>query len=106
MSEESRYDVAIAGGGLAGLCLALEIRRAAPRARILVVERNPHPVADTAHKVGESSVEVASHYFQQVLGLGELLAREVPKFGLRFFMSQGEGSSVQGASAYLWFQYS
>ena len=94
MSEASRYDVAIAGGGLAGLCLALEIRRAVPRARILVVERNSHPVADAAHKVGESSVEVASHYFQQVLGLGELLAREVPKFGLRFFMSQGENRDI------------
>ena len=94
VSDASRYDVAIAGGGLAGLCLALEVRSALPDARILVVERNPHPLAEAAHKVGESSVEVASHYFQHVLGLDELLASEVPKFGLRFFMSQGENRDI------------
>jgi len=91
---DSRYDVVIAGGGLAGLCLAVQLERTQPRLRVLVVERSVYPQPEAAHKVGESSVEVASHYFQKTLGLGDLLAEELPKFGLRFFMSDGENQDI------------
>ena len=66
-----RYDVVVAGGGLAGLCLALQLNALRPGARVLVVEKAEHPPPEAAHKVGESSVEVGSHYFEQVLGFSE-----------------------------------
>ena len=37
------HDVSIVGGGVAALTLALEIRRARPTTRILVIEPNAHP---------------------------------------------------------------
>ena len=71
MDIRDRYDVVIAGGGLAGLCLALQLQKRKPGVRIFVAERNSHPPPEAAHKVGESSVEVGSHYFSEVLGLSD-----------------------------------
>ena len=77
----------IAGGGLAGLCLALQLKKARSGIRIFVAERNEHPLPEAAHKVGESIVEGGSNYLSEVLGLSDLLGDELRKFGLRFFMS-------------------
>ena len=63
------YDVAILGGGLAGGCLARQLRQEAPALQVLIVEKRPHPVPEAAFKVGESSVEIGAHYFQKRLGL-------------------------------------
>ncbi|MGH9310707.1 MAG: NAD(P)-binding protein, partial [Vicinamibacterales bacterium] len=52
------YDAVIAGGGLAGLCLARQLRREAPGLRVLVAEKRRHPVPEAAFKVGESTVEI------------------------------------------------
>lgn len=80
------YDVAIAGGGLAGLCVARQLKREYPASRILVVEKRTHPVREAAHKVGESSVEIGAHFFQKVLDLNaHLQSDELPKLGLRYF---------------------
>lgn len=89
------YDVVIIGGGAAGLTLALELKKARPEISILLAEKQHHPVPETAHKVGESTVEIAAHYLRDVLGLGEHLAQEqLNKFGLRIFFTHGDNSDI------------
>jgi flavin-dependent dehydrogenase len=90
-----RYDVAILGGGIAGLTLALQLRRTVPGIRVLVAEKQEHPVPEAAHKVGESSVEVQAHYLRDVLGLGEHLnADQLHKFGLRMFFTHNGNHDI------------
>ncbi len=80
------YDVVIVGGGLAGLTLSIQLRRALPDASILVINSARYPVPEAAHKVGESSVEIGAHYYDTVLGFKEHLEdRQLRKMGLRFF---------------------
>jgi flavin-dependent dehydrogenase len=83
-------DVLIMGGGLAGMTLALQLRKRLPDIEVLVLERRAHPVPLACHKVGESSVEIGAHYFENTLGLREhLLSKQLRKFGFRFFFSEG-----------------
>ncbi|MFN7698223.1 MAG: NAD(P)/FAD-dependent oxidoreductase [Deltaproteobacteria bacterium] len=94
--DSDHFDVVIAGGGLAGLTLARQLRREVPEARVCVVERQKRPLPTAAHKVGESSVELSSHYFGVVLGLGEYLRREhFVKNGLRFFPGGGHTHALE-----------
>src|SRR5262245_29872346 len=94
-ADPDRYDVAIMGGGVAGLTLALHLRRARPDARVLVVERQEHPVPETTHKVGESTVEIAAHYLRDTLGLADHLEnRQIRKFGLRMFFSNHGNADI------------
>src|SRR5579859_4258413 len=87
-TEPDQYDVAILGGGMAGLTLALQLKKTRPATRILVIEKQKHPVPEAAHKVGESTVEISGHYLRDVLELGEhLRTQQLPKFGLRMFCS-------------------
>jgi 2-polyprenyl-6-methoxyphenol hydroxylase-like FAD-dependent oxidoreductase len=86
--SSDQYDVAILGGGMAGLTLALQLKKTRPVTRILVIEKQKHPVPEAAHKVGESTVEIAAHYLRDVLGLEEhLQTQQLRKFGLRMFFS-------------------
>jgi flavin-dependent dehydrogenase len=83
------WDVVICGGGMAGLTLALQLRRDVPEAKVAVVERTPRPLPRSCHKIGESNAELGSLYMDG-LGLREYLRREhVVKLGLRFFPGSG-----------------
>ncbi|MGH2482180.1 MAG: FAD-dependent oxidoreductase, partial [Ktedonobacteraceae bacterium] len=82
------YDVAILGGGQAGLTLALQLTKIRPATSILVIEKQTYPFPEAAHKVGESTVEIAAYYLRDVLGLEEhLQTQQLRKFGLRMFFS-------------------
>jgi flavin-dependent dehydrogenase len=92
---QQKYDVIIPGGGLAGLTLSIQLKIANPEITILVLERQQGEAATAAHKVGESTVELGSHYLREVLGLKEYLeAHELPKHGLRFFFTNGTKDSI------------
>jgi flavin-dependent dehydrogenase len=83
------------GGGLSGLTLALQLRKALPEAGILVIERLAHPVPEAAYKVGESVSEIASRYLRDALGLGEHLTdQQLRKFALRFFFTHGDNRDI------------
>ncbi len=91
---EHPYDVAILGGGLAGLTLALQLKKAVPACTVLVIEKQAHPVPEAAHKVGESTVELATRYLLN-LGLAEhLQTAQLKKFGLRFFFSTADNLDI------------
>ena len=90
MRAATTSDVLIVGGGLAGLTLALQLRRRCPDLSIRVLERRSGPAPAAAFKVGESTVEIGAHYLGDVLGLREHLdSAQVRKFGFRFFFSDG-----------------
>ena len=108
MPEASKnVDVGIIGGGLAGLTLALQLKQADPGLSIEILERNEFPAPEAAHKVGESTVEIGSHYLSHTLSLQSLLERtQLRKFGLRFFFGAGHHDDLSmadelGASSFL-----
>jgi flavin-dependent dehydrogenase len=89
------HDVAIIGGGVAALTLALELCRARPQTRVLVVEANPHPVAEVTHTVGESTVEIAAQYLRDRLELSDHLhSSQLRKMGLRMFFSHNGNTDI------------
>jgi len=91
--EESDYDVLICGAGLAGLTLARQVKLELPALSVAVIDRLARPLPEAAHKVGESTVELAAFYFGKVLHLEDYLTRrQLPKLGLRFFLGNAYGS--------------
>src|SRR5947209_6402241 len=89
------YDVAILGGGLAGLSLGIQLKRTRPETSIFIAEKRPGLAPEAAFKVGESTVEVSSHYFANVLGLKDHLeTRQLTKFGLRWWFPAGDNRDI------------
>ncbi|MGA9493807.1 MAG: tryptophan 7-halogenase [Mycobacterium sp.] len=89
------HDVAIIGGGVAALTLALEMRSARPQTQILIVESTSHPVSEITHTVGESTVEISAHYLRDRLGLADHLnTSQIRKMGLRMFFSHNGNADI------------
>src|SRR4051794_22173312 len=89
------YDVAVLGGGLAGLTMALQLKLARPETRVLVTDKRNEPAPEAAFKVGESSVEVGAHYYREVVGMRDHLEQaQLRKLGLRFFLPAGDNSDI------------
>lgn len=79
-----RYDVVILGAGLAGLTLARHLLLDTERT-ILLVDRQAEPPGPR-QKYGESTVQLAGHYYGKVLDLSEVLHRDhTIKYNLRFY---------------------
>lgn len=94
-SPNAHYDLVILGGGLAGGTLARQVKLARPASKILVIEKNKHPVPEGAHKVGESTVELGSYYLRQTVAMEEHLETcHLRKAGLRFFFSAGDNRDI------------
>ena len=92
------YDVAIIGGGLAGLSLALQVSKTRPDLSIAIIERDAFPAPAAAHKVGEATVEIGAHYLAHTLGLEDYLEeRQLRKFGLRLFFGAGRTEDLATA---------
>jgi len=84
--QTKKLDVIIAGGGLAGLSLAKQLKMQTPELDILVVEKSQFPRPETIAKVGESTVEIGSHYFTETLGMKDHFKEQhLQKHGLRCF---------------------
>lgn len=91
----NHYDVVLFGGGLASLTLSLQLKKDSPNISILVLEKRDGNAPDAAHKVGESTVELGTHYLREVLDLKDYLEeKQLPKHGLRFFFSPHQKNSI------------
>src|SRR5688500_18985233 len=96
IEQMPQVDVFIAGGGLAGLTLARQLKRERPALRLLVAEKRTHPAREAAHKVGESSVEIGAHYFRTIVDLeSHLRSGHLEKLGLRYFFPAGDNTELQ-----------
>jgi monoamine oxidase len=78
-AKQTSYDVVILGGGLAALTLSLQLRQSRPGISILILEMRNKQASVAGHKVGESTVELGSHYLREVLNLkGHLEEFQLP----------------------------
>ena len=74
-APHGHYDVAILGGGLAGLTIAIQLKRERPETRVLVTDKRTEPAPEAAFKVGESSVEIGAYYYREMIGMRDHLEK-------------------------------
>ena len=92
MADCPVFDVVIAGGGMAGQCLARQITLVRPELSVAVVDFAVRPLPEAAFKVGEATSELGAHYLAVKLQLQNYLHREhLVKNGLRFFFGDTQG---------------
>jgi flavin-dependent dehydrogenase len=85
------WDVIIIGGALSGSATATLLLRRNPRARVLIVERDPA----FKRRVGESTVEVSAYFLGRVLDLTDhLLEKHLVKQGLRFWFHNERATTL------------
>lgn len=85
-------DVAICGGGLAGLTLARQLKLQLPQVSVAVLDKLQRPLPQAAFKVGEAVTEAAAYYLAETLQLRDYLARaHFYKLGFRFFFGDAQG---------------
>ncbi|MCB1049081.1 MAG: NAD(P)-binding protein, partial [Acidobacteria bacterium] len=91
----NQVDIAILGGGLAGLTLARRLRTNRPELTIRVLEKQKDLPQTAAFKVGESTVEIGAHYLAETLGLRQHLQdHHLVKYGFRIFFSQSGNRDI------------
>jgi flavin-dependent dehydrogenase len=96
------YDVVILGGGLAGLTLALHLKRSRPETSIFLAEKRAEPAREASFKVGESTVEVGAYFFREKCGMADHLeADHLRKAGLRFFLPAGGNTDISRRVEYV-----
>jgi flavin-dependent dehydrogenase len=94
--QTKKSDVVIVGGGLAGLGLAKQLKLNDVDLDIVVIEQRQFPVPDTTAKVGESTVEIGSHYLAQTLQLDDhFKEKHLQKHGLRCFFGESQHNYAQ-----------
>ncbi len=94
--ERTEYDLAICGGGLAGLTLARQIKLQQPHWSVVLIDSADRPLMEAGHKVGESTVELGAYYLAEKLQLAEYLKeRHFVKLGLRYFFGGGHVSLAE-----------
>lgn len=95
MTEAHKCDVLVAGGGLAGLTLAIQLRRRCPDLSVLVADRRPDPLPPEQHKVGESAVELGAYYFREIIGAkAHLRSEQIVKAGLGLYMTDRSNRDI------------
>jgi 2-polyprenyl-6-methoxyphenol hydroxylase-like FAD-dependent oxidoreductase len=83
-SPAERHDVAILGGGLAGLTLARQLLLDTDKRVVLFDRRQELPAPE--QKYGEATVQCSGYYYARVLDLEEhLLRQHYMKYNLRFY---------------------
>ena len=91
--QRTDFDVAVIGGGLAGLSLARQLLLESDRT-VVVLDRAAE-LPPRRQKVGEATVQLSGYYFSKVLGLEEYLLREhYMKYNLRFHWKSAAGDDA------------
>lgn len=89
-------EVTIIGAGLAGTTLALQLINENANLSITLIEKRNGKAPVSAHKVGESTVELGTFYLREVLGLKDyLIKNHLPKKGLRYFLSPKHKNAIE-----------
>ena len=85
MNETAHFEVAILGGGLAGLLQARHLVRNLPGISVAIIEPRTDEEIASISKIGESTVEIAASFMTRELGLIDyFIDNHPPKCGLNF----------------------